>query len=334
MLPAQKLPKKTLIIIGVWVAFVAFAALSGFSNGRGDDRRNDHGRKPPVHRPVKPVISWSPEKVRVNLSPGATTNIAVHISAAKPLRDVCLAVSPNLKHLVTLTPTNIPVLPKDQPIVINLTVKPAVTVPAGFIEGMIFAKERTDDSGKCDRSEDSEFFKKGSVALPVTIQIALTTYTNAELGVNLSYPDLGLSSVVDVVSTNAEETILDIKFKSVADTNYVSGFGISLFKNPNHLSLPVWFQTYIDPKAQLTLGGAFTNAVLANGNDALILSGQIPAIYLDEFGPVASIYVASETGNTIYSMVPSQVNEFDLLGLSPVQINQMLRQVATGLQAP
>ena len=319
------------IISVVCVIALCISAFSAFTrnieHSGGDDDLDTH----------KPFVSWSTNAVVQTLSPGESNAVVVSFTASQNLNNVSLAVSPTLRSLVQVDPVSVPVVAKGQPVSVTLHLQPPATSSPAILRGKLHLWLPDDSSDGVDHNNRDGFSKNGDPkirSLPIVLNIVWATYSNAPAGVQLSYPDFGLPSRVDVSSIDTDTTLLDVQFQSTSDTNFVSGFGVSLFKNVDHLNLLDWFHKFIDPKGTLVTAGTFTTTTLANGLSALIRSGPVSRDYVDEFGPVMPIYVISQSGNTIYSITQSQTSDLNTYGLTPDQIEEMLREVITSVQAP
>ena len=316
----------------MWVAlaclgFLGIAAVSVFGN--------PFFRKP-FDRP-KPVISWTPHMVIQSIPAGTSTNVTVSLSSSEKLTNVCLHATSSLRDILDISPTNIPVLAKGQSVSITLTVHPSAAFPPKVFEGAIHVRAEEITPVRCDKDDvgrDDDTRRVVGLPLPVVVKVVWVKYTNAETGIQISYPDFGLGSQVEVSSLDDGGSFLDVQLKSVAGTNFVSAFGVSLFPNPGQLSLPDWFHLNIDTAGNLIASGAFLPLKLANGTDALVLSGPVPEDEADTLGPVMAIFARSRSGNTIIGVDQSQVNEFKTYGLTRDEVRQLLLQVAGNLQVP
>jgi hypothetical protein len=291
-------------------------------------------------KPDKPRIVWTPPSLDATLSAGGSNTFNVSFVASENLNDVKFRVAPPLQPFVQVSPSAFASVAAGQSMIVAVTVAAPATTSPRTIKGtlQLRAADRKDEhDGKDEKGgKDRKDEKEHDIAkpLPVTLNIVWAIYSNAQTGVQLVYPDFGLASKVDVTPTQSGGTRLNVQFQSPTNTNFVSGFNIFLLPNTNHLTLSEWFQQDIDPKNLLVTSGAFLQTQLGNGINAMVLTGVLPTAYVDEFGPVMSIYGISPSGNTIISIASSQANELDLYGLSPDQIDQMLREILTNLKVP
>jgi len=322
--------RKRAWVIGV-VCFVLLGA-AGLSVAGIPLRTDDDDR-------WKPQISWNPKSVVQSASAGSSTNVTVSLTALHDLKNVCLRVSRKLDGMVQVNPTNFPSLTKGQTVQIAVNLDPLPTFPPSTVDGLILvrARDALEDHEPLWQREDwrdcpfyGDYVDNISPPLQVRATVTWAAFSDTNTGVQLSYPDFGLASKVDVIPASAGGTRLEVSFRAASSSNFASGFDVILFQNTNHLSLSDWFHQNVDPDGSLISGGAFTETTLSSGLDALVVSGPVP----EDVGPVMAIYSISASGSTAICMTPSQDNQFDLYGLSPEQVNQMLREVLTNLKVP
>jgi hypothetical protein len=267
-------------------------------------------------------VSWTPTSLNTTVSAGDSKKFSVSFLVSENLSNLVLRVVPELQPYVQVVPSHFIDVNAGESVAAEVIVAIPATILPQSVSGVIQLRSTSGNVRTIPQP------------LPMTLNITWATYSNTQAGVQMSYPDFGLASKVDAIPVGADGTLLDVKFKSGNDTNFVSGFGLSLFNNQDQLTLSDWFHKYIDPKGTLVTSGAFTSTRLANGMDALVLSGQIPTDYLDEFGPVMPIYTISQSRNTVCSIVQSQASELDKYGLTPDQIREMLLEIITSLKIP
>lgn len=268
-----------------------------------------------------PTISWQPEKVTATISAGASNAIPVTFTSSDDLVAVSIRVVPVLQPFVKVEPASLSSINNGQSIQLTLILNPSATTLPQIMEGTIQVRSATDPEHTLARP------------LPVSLTVTWATYTNADTGVQLKYPDFGTVTRIDTTAGVAGGTMLDVQFQPPGETNFVSGFGILLISNPNHLTLADWFHQNIDSTGVLISNGSFTSSIV-NGMDVLLLSGAIPSADLDESGPVADVYALSASQNTIVVLTQSQTGELDSLGLTADQKKEMFRQILTNLQVP
>ncbi len=148
------------------------------------------------------------------------------------------------------------------------------------------------------------------------------TYTYTPAPLTLSAPSTSTPGVTRYyVITNAPQS---------GQTGPV--FVLSLYSNPDGLSLDDWFSKYIDYDNLLLNAGSFTEETTSSGLDALVLTGAIPPEYSDATGPVADAYIRSADGTRVLIVSESQDDTLALWQYSPTQIREVIQVVVSTLQ--
>jgi hypothetical protein len=266
-----------------------------------------------------PTIAWQPPKIASTVSAGGSKTIVANFVAMEDVTDASVRVVPALQPFVRVEPQTIDSIKKGQPVQVILTIEPPATMLPGIVEGAVQIRAGNPASTV-------------SRPLPVAIMVSWARFSNTQAGVQFIYPDFGIAAKVDVTTGVAGGTMLDVKYQSPPGTNFVSAFGILLLPNTNQLTLAEWFHQTIDQNEVLISAGTFTGSN-TYGMDALVRSGPIPDVEIDN-GPVADIYALSASHNTIIVISSSQTSELDIMGLTAVQKNEILRQVLVNLQTP
>jgi hypothetical protein len=265
-----------------------------------------------------PKISWAPSSLDATVSAGASKTFTLSFVPSGDASNVILRVVPELQPFVQVTPAVFQSLPSGKAVPVTVTVAiPATTTPQ-TIKGTIQLRRADGNNGNI------------AAPLPVTLKTVWTPFSDAQTGVQMSYPDFGATSQVEIIHSDDVTRFLVSFQTGGGNSNVVSEFNLFLSSNTNHLSLPDWFHQNIDPDGTLISSGAFADTTLSNGAHAFVRSGPLP----EDFGPVNSIYGISESGNTIVSLTPSQDNNLSQYGLTRNQVYQMLLEILTTLKTP
>src|SRR5260221_11190920 len=160
-----------------------------------------------------PTISWQPSKITETVPAGVTRTVSVSFVASENLKDVALRVVPELLPFVQVSPSTFNSVAAGQTVPVVITVATPATELPQTISGTI-------------QIHAASLASNLARPLPVVLTVTWATYSNVQSGVQYTYPDFGVASKVDVTSGVAGGTMLDVKFQSVPDTNFVSGFGI------------------------------------------------------------------------------------------------------------
>lgn len=305
----------TCLVLGIAVVSVL---------AKNSDRDHD------TRRERNPPISWSPTTITQTISAGSSATTTVSLKASEMLTDVCLKVSRPLRALVDVSPAIFPTIAKGQVVQVTITAYAPSTFPMKILEGAIYARAKANFDERCDRNDDDDFSRAIDLRLPVVLKVVWAKFTDPQTGIQLSYPDLGVPSKVDASTSSSGATRLDVSFQSTDSPDFINGFGIFIYQNPNGLSLQNWFHQQIDPNGNLISGAAFTETELSNKMSVLVISGPLPS----DFGPVMSAYSISKSGKTIIAIGQSEDNQLGALGLTQSQIDQVLLQVLVNLQSP
>lgn len=86
---------------------------------------------------AKPPVSWSPASVEESIGAGETRTLAIAFTTERKLKDAVVLVPPALQGIVSVTPSALGDLAKNQTVVLELEIAPPSTTSPGTLRGEI-----------------------------------------------------------------------------------------------------------------------------------------------------------------------------------------------------
>lgn len=269
--------------------------------------------------PGGPPIAWTPAAVNEAIPAGANRTVSVSFVSSQNLSNVEVRAVPALQAYVQASPASFPNLIAGQTYVVNLALSAPPTATPGSIDGVIQLR----------RNGQNTIARP----LPVSLNVTWQSFEGATGEVAFEYPSFGLPTRVAETST-VEGARFDIMFQLPGGSEPAPQFGLLALPNTDRQSINEWFYHTVDPSGELLSLRVYEPYVTPGGISALVLSNTVPDQSGNQYGPVATIYGVSPTGNTIVVFNVSQDTDLGTLGVPGSDYSELLKAVLATLRVP
>jgi hypothetical protein len=245
------------------------------------------------------------------------------------------------------TPNVVPTISTISPLFAVQTSSPTVGISGtGFIVSSVVNFNGSTYIPQFVNSQKLQIAVKSSdIAVPGNVQVSVSnpppgggnsasatfqvwqSLTDRTTGMSVALPLLGGASpslMVDA-SSNAGGTITPV-FTPPGSTTGVSGFGISIDTNDQHLGLLQWFEQNIDANGTLISSGAYVQQTLPDGSSEILPgSASTEAFYAaGGLGPLSAIYRLINNGYVVSAFPSTEPALYDAGLLSPTDSQTQL----------
>src|SRR5262249_12618284 len=140
-------------------------------------------------------------------------------------------------------------------------------------------------------------------------------FVDSTMGLAIIPPNIGIATAIET-STDSSSPGFDVKVFSGTSNTFAPVLGVEVFANTAHDNLETWFKHNIDSSGILLTSKTFKLVQLSGGRSALLLSGPVPAEYLNVGGPVQFEYLISPSGDKIVAITEMQDHQLGEFGFS------------------